>query len=752
MKNSTFSAQVANNLLTLLQGYSKTIRLLLVMFLTLTVTTNAWAETYKLTKVTSVSAGEKYVFEQGGYVMNNSVSSSALQCTNSYKTTGLEGTEAYVWTLESATGGFYMKNVSKSSSQYLNNSSSTSVSFGTKSSIWKFTFTDGIAVIQNTSNSDRFLGWTSASSHAYKAYATSNMSSSSYPHDITVYKLEEETSTPGGDTGDGDDSGDTNCLTLSATSNYPFNSTSSNNTSVYSTSIDGITFENKGGYKYNSYLSFNRSLSGAYIANTTPFNGNIESIVVDYISGGSSYFNMYEGSASKPSSTVVSPSTTGTGSITYTFSGNNPYFNLALKTTGTYCNINSITICYSNTPAPSHTVTATSNNNSYGTVSVSGTTITATPNDGYRVKSGDAGYTVTSGTAVVTNNGNNTFSVTPSSDCTITINFEAIPKYTVTLIPGSGSVTSTTLTETSAGAGVTLPTPTLDCGDWEFAGWKTTSAVTTETTTKPTLIAAGVYSPTSDITLYAVYKRTETTSGDGGGNTSVTFTDEDSGGWTTTAGEQNGTKDGVSISTTNGIYSQNNNQLRVYKDATFTVSSENIITSIVFSSSNYDWSDTSEGNYSSKTWTGNTKSVTFTAGSGQVRITQIVVTVSAGGTITTTYYHSTPDCGGVDPEPTGYTITFEANGGNKIDKIENATTLPTPLPTTTRAHYTFVGWFTDEGCTQAATAGATINANTTLYAKWNKTAGMITYVTNGGTIVGEYEQLKADGVAVEGGY
>lgn len=36
----------------------------------------------------------------------------------------------------------------------------------------------------------------------------------------------------------------------------------------------------------------------------------------------------------------------------------------------------------------------------------------------------------------------------------------------------------------------------------------------------------------------------------------------------------------------------------------------------------------------------------------------------------------------------------------------------------------------------------------TLYAKWNKTAGMITYVTNGGTIVGEYEQLKADGVAV----
>ena len=171
-----------------------------VLFATLTLNAaTAWAETYKLTKVTSVSAGEKYVFEQGGYVMNNTVSSSALQCTDNYNTTGLAGTESYVWTLESASGGFYMKNVSKSSSQYLNNSSSTSVSFGSKSSIWEFTFTDGIALIQNTSNSKRFLGWTTSTSHAYKAYATSNLST--YPHEVTVYKLEVET-TGGGSTPD----------------------------------------------------------------------------------------------------------------------------------------------------------------------------------------------------------------------------------------------------------------------------------------------------------------------------------------------------------------------------------------------------------------------------------------------------------------------------------------------------------------------------------------------------------------------
>ena len=167
--------------------------LLLLCALVVEGTTSAWADTtYKLTKVTSVSAGNKYVFEQGGYVMNNTVSSSALQCTNSYKTTGLTGTESYVWTLETATNGFYMKNVSLNSSQYLNNSSSTSVSFGSASSQWTFSFSNEVATIQNYSNSNRFLGFTSSTSHAYKAYATSNLGSSSYPHAITVYRLDEE--------------------------------------------------------------------------------------------------------------------------------------------------------------------------------------------------------------------------------------------------------------------------------------------------------------------------------------------------------------------------------------------------------------------------------------------------------------------------------------------------------------------------------------------------------------------------------
>lgn len=151
---------------------------------------SVWA-TYKLTKVTTVSAGDKCVFVSNGRALGNSVSSKALQ-TTSYSTEKLSGSEAYVWVLETATGGFYLKNASLNSNQYINNASSTNMSFGSKSSIWSIAFTDGIALISNTSNGNRFLGDAGggARNDTYKAYATSNLDS--YAHDFTVYVLEEE--------------------------------------------------------------------------------------------------------------------------------------------------------------------------------------------------------------------------------------------------------------------------------------------------------------------------------------------------------------------------------------------------------------------------------------------------------------------------------------------------------------------------------------------------------------------------------
>ncbi len=161
--------------------------LFMFLFLFLCSSLSAADTTYKLVQVTSVSAGGKYVFEQNGYVMSNSISSGSLQTTNSYNTTGLTGTEAYVWTLESATGGFKMKNVSMN--KYLANSSSSNMAMesSSKASVWSFSF-DGTATIRNTSNGDRYLAYTDdPSSHVYRTY-----SSASYAHAITVYKLEDE--------------------------------------------------------------------------------------------------------------------------------------------------------------------------------------------------------------------------------------------------------------------------------------------------------------------------------------------------------------------------------------------------------------------------------------------------------------------------------------------------------------------------------------------------------------------------------
>lgn len=89
-------------------------------------------------------------------------------------------------------------------------------------------------------------------------------------------------------------------------------------------------------------------------------------------------------------------------------------------------------------------------------------------------------------------------------------------KYTVTLNAGTGSVSDGSWTEsegvwtkaqTAVGGSITLPNATSGVSGWNFSGWKTESAVTTQTDVKPDYVAT-TYTPTSDITLYAVYEKT----------------------------------------------------------------------------------------------------------------------------------------------------------------------------------------------------------------------------------------------------
>ena len=68
------------------------------------------------------------------------------------------------------------------------------------------------------------------------------------------------------------------------------------------------------------------------------------------------------------------------------------------------------------------------------------------------------------------------------------------------------------------------------------------------------------------------------------------------------------------------------------------------------------------------------------------------------------------------------TITYECDGATTgcpdPATIENQTNIPNPLPTVTKDGFKFGGWFTNAGKTEAATAGAALMGDVTLYAKW----------------------------------
>ena len=80
--------------------------------------------------------------------------------------------------------------------------------------------------------------------------------------------------------------------------------------------------------------------------------------------------------------------------------------------------------------------------------------------------------------------------------------------------------------------------------------------------------------------------------------------------------------------------------------------------------------------------------------------------------------------------PSGYTITFEENGGTSVTDLSEQTALPNPLPTPTKSGYTFVAWYYESNFQTRAKAGDTIEANTTLYAKWHNLGSLFTEIAD----------------------
>lgn len=133
------------------------------------------------------------------------------------------------------------------------------------------------------------------------------------------------------------------------------------------------------------------------------------------------------------------------------------------------------------------------------------------------------------------------------------------------------------------------------------------------------------------------------------------------------------TKDGVTILTSNGIFG-NGTEYRVYKSATFTVSttSGNITSVIVTCTANGTTKygpgcytvDTGDYTYETSgktgTWTGNASSIVFTASTNQVRMTKVEVTIDDNTSL------SAPTISGNTPFEGSTTVTLTAEDGASI--------------------------------------------------------------------------------------
>jgi len=88
-------------------------------------------------------------------------------------------------------------------------------------------------------------------------------------------------------------------------------------------------------------------------------------------------------------------------------------------------------------------------------------------------------------------------------------------------------------------------------------------------------------------------------------------------------------------------------------------------------------------------------------------------------------------------EYTLYNVSYNTNGGNAISATVDVNALPNPLPTPTKEGYNFSGWYYDSAFTTLAVAGAAIDNDIVLYAKWTANLYNITYNANGGSPVAQ---------------
>ena len=91
-----------------------------------------------------------------------------------------------------------------------------------------------------------------------------------------------------------------------------------------------------------------------------------------------------------------------------------------------------------------------------------------------------------------------------------------------------------------------------------------------------------------------------------------------------------------------------------------------------------------------------------------------------------------------------YTVSYKANGGKAA---QTAQKVPggqgISLPAASRAHYSFIGWFSAADGGSRVENGTAVNASMTLYARWVKTVYTVTYNANGGSVPAASAQVES---------
>lgn len=339
-----------------------------------------------------------------------------------------------------------------------------------------------------------------------------------------------------------------------------------------------------------------------------------------------------------------------------------------------------------------------------GTVGANTTTATAGTEISLS-KEPAAGYGFTSWNVYKTGDQNTTVTVTndkfnmPTYDVTVSATFTA---YVVTLHAGNGTVAGaqTAAWNVSMNNG-NLPTATPPCNAWTFYGWST-SAVGSQTTTAPTCVNGTGYTPEGNITLYAVYSKTEGSGSAFNGTTStgsfliyaaVNANNSTTNYYATGTGSKISSITNSSQATTYTFeqptgYDSGEFAIKTGNDYITYNSSTNLGTS----SNPYKWT-ISEGAKGTWRLTSETSSrgFIFRAGSYNVFGGYSTGNVNANGTEyydleigtpSTTYYHSTPDCTEYLSAPV---VTLEA-GNNSItpswEAVANASTYTLQYSTT----------------------------------------------------------------------